>query len=69
MRLLNEQLRHHRVETLDGIKVWLGDEAWVLIRPDPDRPVLHIDAEGESPLAAQETLEKYIRIVEGLREE
>ena len=67
MRRLNEVLRDHPLETRDGVKVWLDEERWVLIRPDPDRPVLHIDAEAPSTREARSLVEEYTRIVEALK--
>jgi len=34
MRLMNEQFQDQRVERIDGVKIYLGDE-WVLVLPDP----------------------------------
>ncbi len=34
-----------KVETLDGYKLWLGDDRWVMIRPSGTEPVLRIYAE------------------------
>ncbi|NPA90914.1 MAG: NTP transferase domain-containing protein [Chloroflexi bacterium] len=67
MRRLNEVLRDRPMETLDGIKVWLGPNRWVLIRPDPDRPVLHVDVEAPTHEDAQALVAEYTRLVEELR--
>jgi len=68
MRLLIEQYKKSRIETIDGIKIWLDDRTWVLIRPDPDRPLFHVVAEAPSSAQAEEMVEKYRRVVEGLQQ-
>jgi phosphomannomutase len=35
-----------RISTLDGIKYWLADGSWLLIRPSGTEPVLRVYAEG-----------------------
>ncbi len=67
MRLLNEQYKDHRAELIDGIKIMLGEE-WVLILPDPDRPIFHVYAESLSTSQAKALADKYARIIEGLQE-
>jgi len=37
------------VDALDGVKYWLADESWLLIRPSGTEPVLRVYAEGRSP--------------------
>lgn len=59
MRCLNERFSKFRHETLDGIKVFLTDDEWVLIRPDADSPIFRIDAEGRTLPAAQEIVADY----------
>jgi mannose-1-phosphate guanylyltransferase/phosphomannomutase len=68
MRLLNQQYKERRAEMIDGIKILLGDQEWVLILPDPDYPKFHVHAEARTDAEAQELVDRYIRIVEGLQE-
>jgi phosphomannomutase len=43
-----------RRETLDGRKYWLGDGAWVLIRPSGTEPVLRVYVEAETAAAVDQ---------------
>jgi alpha-D-glucose phosphate-specific phosphoglucomutase len=45
-----------RVDTLDGVKLYLADNSWLLIRPSGTEPVLRIYAEGRSPEAVKAML-------------
>ena len=38
-----------KISTMDGIKYWLKDGSWLLIRPSGTEPVLRVYAEGRSP--------------------
>lgn len=69
MRCLNERFAAFRHETLDGIKIFLNENEWVLIRPDDDAPVFHLTAEAVSLAAAQELLADYSGIVRQLMSE
>jgi mannose-1-phosphate guanylyltransferase/phosphomannomutase len=68
MRLLNQQYKDRRADLIDGIKILLGEGEWVLILPDPDFPRFHVYAEAQAEGEVQELVERYVRIVEGLRE-
>ncbi len=68
MRLLNQQYKEHRADMIDGVKILLGEQEWVLILPDPDYPKCHIYAEARTDAEAQELVGRYTRIVEGLQE-
>jgi len=46
-----------RVDTLDGVKFYLADNSWLLIRPSGTEPVLRIYAEAHSPEAVKAMLE------------
>jgi mannose-1-phosphate guanylyltransferase/phosphomannomutase len=66
MRCLMEQFAKFRIETVDGLKIYLSEETWVLIRPDADEPVFHITAEAGSLAAAQEIVADYGGLVREL---
>ena len=68
MRLLNQQYRDRRADLIDGIKILLGAGEWALVLPDPDYPKFHVYAEGRADSEAGELADRYVRIVEGLRE-
>jgi mannose-1-phosphate guanylyltransferase/phosphomannomutase len=67
MRLLHERYQESREAQIDGVKVQLGDD-WVLVLPDPDRPLFRVYAESDSPGAAEDLADKYAHIVESLQE-
>jgi mannose-1-phosphate guanylyltransferase/phosphomannomutase len=66
MRCLVEQFAKFRTETIDGIKIYLSDDSWVLIRPGADQPVFYITAEAKSTAAAQEIVADYGGLVRRL---
>jgi mannose-1-phosphate guanylyltransferase/phosphomannomutase len=59
MRVLTERLKGRETDLLDGIKVF-SDTGWSQVIPDPDEPVVHVYAEGESEEQAAE-LEQEMR--------
>jgi mannose-1-phosphate guanylyltransferase/phosphomannomutase len=59
MRVLNERLSGGHVDLTDGIKVF-DERGWTQILPDPDEPLLHLYAEGETE-EASETLAAELR--------
>ena len=63
MRCLINQFSKLRHETVDGIKVYISDHEWVLIRPDNDTSMFHLTAEARSLPLAQELIADYGGIV------
>jgi mannose-1-phosphate guanylyltransferase/phosphomannomutase len=63
MRVLAERLKDRELELLDGVKLF-DDRGWVQVLPDPDEPVLHIYAEGETAEASSELEEELRSLVE-----
>ncbi|MBC7247775.1 MAG: NTP transferase domain-containing protein [Actinobacteria bacterium] len=52
MRRLVEETEQERLELVDGVKIRLDDNAWVLVLPDPDEPTLHIISEADEDTRA-----------------
>src|SRR5439155_193745 len=53
MRLLNERFAGRDVDLTDGIKVF-EDRGWAQVLPDPDEPLIHLYAEGDTDAASEE---------------
>lgn len=67
MRILHEQYRNDDTKQIDGVRIDLGDE-WVLILPDPDRPIFHVIAESTSGEQARILQDKYAALISGLQD-
>ena len=48
MRWMHERLQAYQPDTTDGVKCFLQPAQWLLVRPDPDRPLLHICVESHT---------------------
>jgi mannose-1-phosphate guanylyltransferase/phosphomannomutase len=59
MRVLNERLAGRDLDLTDGIKL-LDGRGWTQVLPDPDEPLVHIYAEGDTA-EASEQLEREVR--------
>ena len=69
MRCLIDQFSRMEHETIDGIKVHLGERTWVLIYPDNDTATFHLTAEAKSDDAALSLIADYDAIVRRLSHE
>ena len=63
MRVLNERLAGRDVDLTDGIKV-LDERGWSQVLPDPDEPLVHLYAEGETPEVSAELEHELRELVE-----
>jgi mannose-1-phosphate guanylyltransferase/phosphomannomutase len=63
MRILNERFADRETDLLDGIKVF-DERGWFQVLPDPDEPLLHLYAEGESDEVSAELEEELRTLVE-----
>lgn len=68
MRRLNDEYRDRCESQIDGVKIGLGNGDWVLILPDPDKPLFRVYAESGSEEQAGSLADRYVRIVEGFQE-
>ena len=65
MRLINEQLASRRLDLMDGVKAY-DDRGWVQVLPDPDEPLVHLYAEGETPDLSDELAAEVSAAVEAI---
>jgi mannose-1-phosphate guanylyltransferase/phosphomannomutase len=65
MRVLTEELRDREVDLTDGIKVF-DERGWAQVLPDPDEPLVHIYAEGETEQLSEQLETELQELVEGI---
>ncbi len=63
MRVLTERLKDRELDLRDGIKVF-DPRGWAQVLPDPDEPLVHIYAEGDSEDASSELEQELRSLVE-----
>jgi phosphomannomutase/phosphoglucomutase len=52
-----------KVETVDGAKIWIDDETWLMVRPSGTEPLIRIYAESTDRALLESKVEEYSRIV------
>lgn len=65
-KVLNKVLGHgspSSIETLDGVKVWIDDETWLMVRPSGTEPIIRMYAESTDKSLLDSKLEEYTRII------
>jgi mannose-1-phosphate guanylyltransferase / phosphomannomutase len=67
MRVLNERLAGRELDLTDGIKVF-EERGWAQVLPDPDEPVIHLYAEGETAEISAELADEFRVIVEEIEQ-
>jgi mannose-1-phosphate guanylyltransferase/phosphomannomutase len=65
MRSLVELSKDREVDLVDGVKV-RHDRGWALALPDPEEPVTHIWAEGDTDGDARRLAQEYARRIRQL---
>jgi mannose-1-phosphate guanylyltransferase/phosphomannomutase len=63
MRILTERMKGKQVDVRDGIKVF-EERGWAQVLPDPDEPLVHVYAEGETPEDGARLEDEYVGLVE-----
>jgi phosphomannomutase/phosphoglucomutase len=52
-----------KVETLDGAKIWIDEETWIMVRPSGTEPLVRIYAESTDKLLLNSKIEEYTRLI------
>ncbi len=63
MRRLIEATRKENVQLIDGVKVWHG-KSWVLIIPDADKAIFHVNAEAASQEQSKQLANRYVQMIQ-----
>jgi mannose-1-phosphate guanylyltransferase/phosphomannomutase len=67
MRVLNERMAGRDVDLTDGIKVF-SDRGWAQVLPDPDEPLVHVYAEGETTEDSEELAAELRTMIEQIEQ-
>jgi len=67
MRVLNERLAGRDLDLTDGIKVF-DERGWSSVLPDPDEPLIHLYAEGETPESSSELADELRGVIEEIEQ-
>ncbi|OGF46620.1 MAG: nucleotidyltransferase [Candidatus Firestonebacteria bacterium RIFOXYC2_FULL_39_67] len=62
MRELNEYAKDKKAELIDGIKIF-EKEGWIMILPDGEKPLFHLNAEAKTAEAARKLITKYGQMI------
>lgn len=52
------------VETLDGVKIWLDEETWLMVRPSGTEPLVRMYAESTDELLLESKVREYRNLIE-----
>jgi len=52
-----------KVEKVDGVKVWVDDKTWALIRPSGTEPIVRVFVESETKEKADSTSKRFVKAV------
>ena len=55
-----------KIENLDGAKMWLDDESWIMIRPSGTEPLIRMYGESISQTLLDSKVREYTRIIESM---
>jgi phosphomannomutase/phosphoglucomutase len=52
-----------KIETLDGAKIWIDEETWIMVRPSGTEPLVRMYAESTDKLLLNSKIEEYSRLI------
>ncbi len=56
--------QNYRIEDLDGLKIWLGEETWVLYRPSGNAPEFRVFAESRDEQEAKKLVKQGLNLIQ-----
>jgi phosphomannomutase/phosphoglucomutase len=52
-----------KVERIDGLKIWVDENTWILLRPSGTEPVIRVFAESDEPKKLDNVIEEYSALI------
>ncbi|MFA6431559.1 MAG: mannose-1-phosphate guanyltransferase [Candidatus Margulisiibacteriota bacterium] len=65
LRTLIDEVGNNKIDLTDGVKIFHADD-WVLVLPDPMRPIVHIYSEAGNKKDAQKLIKEYIEKIDSI---
>ena len=68
-KIITDCIKHGnpmKVDTLDGAKIWIDEETWVMVRPSGTEPLVRMYAESTSETLLDSKVREYTRIIENM---
>jgi phosphomannomutase / phosphoglucomutase len=65
-KVMNKVLGHgnpKKIETLDGIKAWIDEETWIMVRPSGTEPIIRLYAESTDKTLLDSKIDEYVRLI------
>jgi phosphomannomutase/phosphoglucomutase len=54
----------NKIEVLDGVKIWIDEETWIMVRPSGTEPLIRMYAESADKSLLESKVEEYCRIIQ-----
>ena len=68
-KIITECIKHGnpmKVETLDGGKIWIDEETWIMVRASGTEPLVRMYGESTSETLLDSKVREYTRIIENI---
>lgn len=52
-----------KIEALDGVKVWIDDETWIMVRPSGTEPIIRLYAESTDRNLLDSKVDEYVHLI------